>query len=282
MEINKIIACGDSFTAGDELLGDELVSGYSKLANNGGETKKRNKAFRNYGQEIKKMSFDKQQEFFERSKEKTWANKFAKSAGIPIFNIADRGLSNQEIAHRTLVTVKKELNKNTDTDKLLVLLMITHPLRFGNPISKDSKYSNEWNFETLHFDINSYAKESYKPKREFGKYIFINYDYYNLFWQSYCSLIGLFKYLEHKKIKYYIFDSSLWSWGINNQSTYHKDDFRYGITHDLGEIVNPLYRLSDHKVHNHSLPGHHYIEEVHDLFSKKIKTELFNDIRYSS
>lgn len=282
MEINKIIACGDSFTAGDELLGDELVSGYNKLANNGNETKKRNEAFHNYSQEIKKMRVDKQQEFFERSKEKTWANKFAKSASIPIFNIADRGLSNQEIAHRTLVTVKKELNKNTDTDKLLVLLMITHPLRFGNPISKDSKYSNEWNFETLHFDINSYAKELHKPKREFGKYIFINYDYYDLFWQSYCSLIGLFKYLEYKKIKYYIFDSSLWSWGINNQSTYHKDDFRYEITHDLGEIVNPLYRLSDHKVHNHSLPGNHYVEEVHDLFSKKIKTELFNDIRYSS
>jgi len=281
MEINKIIACGDSFTAGDELLGDNLIPDYSKLANSGYKTKQRDNAYHEYGQKLRNLNRNEKIEFLEKSKQKTWANKFANSVGIPIENIADRGLCNQEIAHRTLVTVKKELNNNADTDKLLVLLMITHPLRFGNPISEDSKYANEWNFETLHFDINSFKNESHKAKREFGKYIFTNYDYYDLFWQSYCSLVGLCKYLDYKKIKYQLFDSALWKWGIDDQSSYHKDDFRYGITHDLGEILNPIYRLSDHTIYNHSLPGHHYIEEVHDIFAKKIKTELYNDIKYS-
>lgn len=281
MEINKIIACGDSFTAGDELLGDEIIPGYSNLAKLGKSPKEIRDAFQLYGRKIEKMKRSQKEDFLERSKEKTWANKFAKSVGIPILNVAGRGLSNQEITHRTLVTVKKELDNNINSDKLLVLIMITHPLRFGYPISSNFKYSNKWNFETLHFDLKSYKTEPHKEKREFGKYIFTNYDYYDLFWQSYCSLVGLFKYLENKKIKYQVFESSLWSWAIEDRSRYYKDDFRYGIIHDIGEIVNPLYRLSDHTVNNHSLPGYHFVEEVHDIFAQKIEKELFNDIRYA-
>lgn len=58
MEINKIIACGDSFTAGDELLGDEIIPGYSNLAKLGKSPKEIRDAFQLSGQKIEKELFN--------------------------------------------------------------------------------------------------------------------------------------------------------------------------------------------------------------------------------
>lgn len=274
MTIEIIVAAGDSFTAGDELLGDELIESYTDWNYRSHSDSKNAKRFAELGAMLKTKDREFQKDFLHRSKDCTWANKFAKSVNLPILNIADRGLSNQEIVHRTIRTII-DLEKNgTNLKNVLCLLMITHPLRFGFPCAPKK---NEYDFETLHFNLNTISSEKDKDKRNFGKYVLVNSDFYDLFWQSYCALSGLKNYLSYKGIRHEIFDSSLWSWGVK-QADWDKLDKRYGLSYDCNNIINPVLRLSDHPINNHKLPGGHFIEEVHDYFAERIKTELFYDL----
>ena len=109
-----------------------------------------------------------------------------------------------------------------------------------------------------------------------------HYDYYDLFWHSYCHIQGLKGFLDAHKIPVMFFDSSLWSWGIKDQSTYHTNDERHGLTHLCGNIINPKFRLSDHNIKHHGLPGGHFVEKVHEYFANRLHKELFNGIRNSS
>lgn len=274
MKIELIVAAGDSFTAGDELLADELIPKYTEWNYLEHSDKQNQKKFAELGKILKNKDRKFLTDYWERSKEMTWANKFAKSLNLPIQNIADRGLSNQEIAHRTLRTVKDLENKNTNLNSVLCLIMITHPLRFGFPCIPEK---NEYNFETLHFNLKTISTEDDSEKRFFGKYVLLNADFYDLFWQSYCALSGLKNYLTYKGIRHEFFDSSLWSWGVK-QADWDKLDKRYGLTYDLNNIIHPTFRFSDHPINNHRLPGGHFKEPVHDYFAKKIRTELFYDL----
>lgn len=266
---NKLIICGgDSFVAGDELAGDLIMPGYTSniYTTKVFDSDKRNAILTEFrDKEATARKSNLYQVYLDECKLRAWPEKLKKHTPAKIINCAKGGISNEEICHRIIETY----HSNSQYKNITVIIFPTSTFRFGFPMY-DTTYGGEYQFVSYTIshgaNPNGIIPKTMQPIYDF----FLTRSDWDNVWKSYSYLMGCKIYLESLGVEVIFADSGMWgnSFKEFSGSNYHR----------LEQIKSllPIKIKLPIAVVNPSLPGFHYIEELHDNFAKRLAEYLSN------
>ena len=238
----EIIASGCSFTAGDELV--ELVPGYLESDVNKKLHEQHQKQLANLWNHDKL----KYKEVLNGQRDRAWPAKLQKlDPYFEVQNVSMGGISNEEICWRVLKQISRNFRKPD-----LVIIMLTHPARFGH---------------AMHSEHTEYNFRSFLPQRPswLTNLLAEPNDYDNL-WRTYNVITGTKNLLASRNIPVLIVDSGMCHFSID--PTKNRDCELYNL---LDVKVNFGQTLLDYSNKMHTrLPGSHPTEQMHEIFAKEV------------
>jgi hypothetical protein len=266
---NDLIICGgDSFVAGDELSGDMLMPGYTSnvyVDTNFNLNQRRAivDEFKNHQTNARKLNT--YNAYVDDCKLRAWPNKLKTHISADVINCSAGGISNEEICHRVIETFH-----NIDSEQynnVTVIIMPTDTFRFGFP-HYASGYGGEFKY-TSYTISHGLDSEGIKPKSMQSVYdLFLTRTDWDNLWKSYCYLIGCKNYLELLGATVIFAESGLWGKSIAKFEGNSISRVEHITNLIQTEIALPSERI------NPTLPGHHYVESLHDDFAKRLADYL--------
>lgn len=242
----QIIASGCSFTAGDELV--ELVPNY---LNSGPDEK----LYKQYFEKVRYIRKDmtKWKELLNKQRQRAWPAKLQQlDDTLEVQNIAEGGLSIEEICWRVLKQIERNVKKPD-----CAIIMLTAPSRFGHAIHSEE---TDYNFRSYMKTANTWLQNNPLSK------LITEPDDHDHLWRTYNVVTGTKKLLERRRVKCIIVDSGLC--GSTIDTTIRKDRELYELLDvkiDFGQF------LIDYNDQYHTrLPGHHPTEIMHKLFAEEV------------
>jgi hypothetical protein len=279
MVIDTIIASGDSFVAGVELDANSLIPGYTNncFSSHARLPKEAEILNQQYVNLRNLLSVNQQAEHVLNCKKKAWPEKLKKFLDVDVINIADGGICNQEIVHRTLTQVENCIAQGKNPQNILVCLMLTHGFRFGHP-QRDQLLSHTWKFQSVYHNDNELTKKTLRSS--YIKYLLEIHNDYDWIWQSYIWIEGAIKYLRTIGVTIYVFDCSLWSWTAQNINYNNLNNNERSKIKNIFKMINNEIRLNmgDHAYKKEKLPGGHYTETVHVWFAQEVVKLIKKDL----
>lgn len=266
-----VICCGDSYTAGDELNGNVVIPEYithtwsprKEGINPYDDLKNR------YHKEMKRLLKNDNWRYYHQDQlEFAWPAHLKKLIDADVVNIALGGISNQEIAHRTLHEFHSMLQYR-DPKEMLVIIMVTSSNRIGFPQHKTThKTHNKYKFQSF---MSSWMNGDDGVLADMAKQWFMTHNDFDLFWESMKVLFATRQYLESYGTTVLFVDSCLLKYGLNF------DLEKVPQVDKLVEILNPVLSMNDiTKTYPKpaSLPGGHFVEDIHKLFAEQLADYL--------
>lgn len=237
----EVIVSGCSFTAGDELV--ELIPGY---LNSGPDDELSSKHTKQMGK-FWNNDRGRYNEILEQQKQRAWPAKLQElDNSLEVQNVAQGGISNEEICWRVLKQIARNFRKPD-----LVIIMLTHPVRFGHG---------------FHSEKTPYSFRSYLPSQPswLQDLLAEPNDYDNL-WRTHNTISGTKRLLESRGIQYLILDSGMCAFSVDD--TKKRDLELYKL---LDVKVNFGDLIIEHKNIHNRLPGSHPTEKMHEIFAKEV------------
>lgn len=273
-----IVCAGDSYTMGDELGADSLVPGYTNYTWNCFDIRPnefRKKLLTQYRQILTSFHKDGDKhgrwiEYKELCKSKAWPAKLGKLLPeYKIINIADPGISNDEIVHRSIETFIK-LSETVDPEKIIFLIAPSLFDRFGIPCHS-AEYAGEYHYQSFRLsdtvgDVHPYTT---RPIFTYFQRDLTDEDHMV---RNTLALLGINSFISNAGSTVVFLDSSLWDHAFNHVSTDNKKKLNL-----FKKILTPSVRMYDSN--NRCLAGHHFDENTHDRFSKNVE-EFLRKNRY--
>jgi len=267
-----IICSGDSFTAGDELAGDELIPGYTSMLHFDGT--RPDEAFSfftdKYGKKLSKLPIKDLGQYIEKSKARAWPSYIQKLTEHTVINVSQGGISNQEIVHRVISEVNRQLNNGVDRLDIYVMVMLTSPARLGIPISEYQPMSG---YQFASFMPTEKPKSGFSDLDHSVNYWFKSRSDEDMLWESFCAVAALKQYLNFLGIKCILLDSCLFGNFVFNSPTLNDEHYKLYAALDIEFVMGKIAAELNEKLVK--LPGGHYIELIHSLLAKKLIIKYF-------
>lgn len=237
----EIITSGCSFTAGDELV--ELIPNYLESGPDPKLIAQHQKVLGNLWNKDR----DRYREILELQKQKAWPAKLQKlNPYFEVQNIAQGGISNEEICWRVIKQISRNFRKPN-----LVIIMLTAPVRFGHAI---------------HTEPTEYNFRSYLPTSpSWLTNLIAEPDGYDNLWRTLNTISGTKKLLEARNIPYIIVDSGMAAFAVDQKKKREKEIYSLlDVKLNFGDL------MIEHGNLHVRLPGSHPTEQMHEIFAKEV------------
>lgn len=262
--MQKTIVCaGDSFTSGVELAADNLIPGYTQFVI--GKTTNRPPHFlelnKKFTKVVDNLPENKRLEYYELEKSMAWPAHLSSKENT-VYNIANGGLSNQEICLRAIY----KLEKLKPSKNLIAIVMLTTCERYAHPSSYAISYHKQ-PFKQLYSHILAEGKG---PDYSITNYWYLHHNTVDLFYHSWNSIQGLIGYCKANKIKLYLLDSCLWKRSLKHIKNCYKEDERVSMINELNEHLDIKLDMSLIAPPLSKHPGGHFNLDTHKIFAKEV------------
>ena len=255
----KIIACGDSFTSGDEVLDDVL---YPNFPGYRSDTHQNAQACMKWHLSTKKKRHANYDNIVAREQELAFPSVLGKILGYDMVNLGVSGCSQQVITNDVIRNVM-------EAEDCVVTMNITGPNRIMFP------YDNQWNSVILGHanpDIHNSAFTSVDRIFTLNTTDLMLHEMHAIY------ILNAINFLRSRSIKFVLIDSvfmtGIHNFLISNEVSYFVIKCWQEIEEQSGGIISMTDVIRDKHIQDAYCPGGHFSKEVHSIFGAVLADRL--------